>query len=218
MTITLLLVAALAQEPSPGLREKVMSEAELETLALQMKRWEEMIAHRGALLVGLEKHLVKARAKSDSIEVHVPQMMGRVTHVFADGPRTMLMVKRSSGLQNEVAVYLHSKTKIEYVGLSRRNRKPKSGYGVQAWMKEGSTDVLSRVKFVSEENYQKWKKERHQQRERLNDARREVRDMEEGIKCQQAEIRNKRYQLDIGRRRHERERAIKREAASKKTR
>lgn len=197
-----------------GVAAKIMSPAELETLALQMDRWEEMIPHHRALLIALKENLPKVRARAHSIKVSTPEMIGRVTNVFADGPKILVMVKQSTGLQNEVAVYLHSKTLIEYDGLSRRNRKPKSGLGIHAWLKEGSTDLLSRARFVSEERHETWKEENRNQRDRLTEARRELREVEEELRCRQAEIRNVQYRLDTGRLRYER--ALKHEAKLKK--
>ena len=73
-----------------------------------------------------------------------PDVGGRVVSLFEDGPTLLVTVRQNN---EEIPFYLPKDAAVTYVGLEKPDDRPKVGYLAYAWLKPGSSDTASIVRF-----------------------------------------------------------------------
>ncbi len=79
-----------------------------------------------------------------------PSYVGRVQSVFKDGVNTLLTLKVPGRTPSETSVQMQAATTVSYYGLEKPQEQPTVGYLAYVWLKPGSTDVASAVRFTAE--------------------------------------------------------------------
>ena len=79
-----------------------------------------------------------------------PTLVGRVQSVFKDGGNTLLTLRVPGRSPVEVSIQIQSATSVSYYGLEKTQEQPTAGYLAYVWLKSGSKDVASSVRFTAE--------------------------------------------------------------------
>ncbi|HXX92976.1 MAG TPA: hypothetical protein VEN81_05040, partial [Planctomycetota bacterium] len=73
-----------------------------------------------------------------------PDLGGRVLSVFADGPMLLVTIRQN---QEELPFYIPQDATVTYVGLEKPDQKPRAGYLAYVWLRPGSKEIASSVRF-----------------------------------------------------------------------
>jgi hypothetical protein len=73
-----------------------------------------------------------------------PDLGGRVLSVFVDGPTILVTIRQNN---EELPFYIPKDAIVTYIGLEKPDQKPRVGYLAYAWLRPGSKDTASSVRF-----------------------------------------------------------------------
>jgi hypothetical protein len=73
-----------------------------------------------------------------------PDLGGRVLSVFVDGPTVLITIRQNN---EELPFYLPKDANVTYIALEKPDQKPRVGYLAYVWLRPGSKDTASVVRF-----------------------------------------------------------------------